>query len=855
MGRRRFLALPLAMPVLVGAAPMPIEEAHFPGRLYEFVWRNWELANIDRMAAVAGTEPERLLALGRSMGLPAKRTLSVDQLRRLYVTVIRQNWNLLPEAQIIQLLGWTPERFAFTLKEDDFLYIKLGSAKPECEPVRYQPPAAEERRKAAQMRAVVERAFGRSIGQPGEDLFQFVSRLAKVEAAPIRSLQSHRAPDEVDLATFSAPRLPAHFAAWMKSAMGVSFRPARSGTPRIHSQVNPGLGLPPESYQIDVSDEQVLIEGSDAHGIVRCFYDLRAAMARREGPYLAKGRRRRTALWDPRYLYSYVALYGDPLTEPDIDPIPEGYLDRLAGCGVNGVWIQAVLNTLAPSKIFTEFGRGSEIRLRNLNALVERARPFGIKVFLYLNEPRAMPPSFFEKHPGMKGSPGQGMTCICTSVPEVREWIAGSLEHVVREVPEIGGFFSITMSENLTNCFSHGGGWSGPAPRATGCPRCSRRSSWETIGELLTTFRDGVRRASGKPHVIAWDWGWSDDLARQLIPRLPKDVKFMSISEWEQPVHRGGVNARVGEYSISVVGPGPRAGRNWATARDHGISTMAKVQFNNTWEMSAVPYIPVPPLVLRHARNLSAAGIAGVMASWTCGGYPSPNLAAIERYAFEPRPTDGRILLDVASERYGPEAAAGIVDAWQHLAAAFEQFPYGVAIYTIPVQHGPANLLRLHPTGRKAAMILFPYDDLKAWCGAYPAEVVQTQFTRMADEWRVGADRFQQAVKLASPLKAAAVAEDVAIVETCYHHFRSVANQVEFYRLRQQLETGAAAAARARMRQLAEDEIRLARAQFRFARDNSMIGFEASNHYYYTPLDLVEKVLNCNQVIKELSRQ
>ncbi|MCX6621951.1 MAG: hypothetical protein NTY38_12930, partial [Acidobacteria bacterium] len=309
------------------------------------------------------------------------------------------------------------------------------------------------------------------------------------------------------------------------------------------------------------------------------------------------------------------------------------------------------------------------------------------------------------------------------------------------------------------------------------------------------------------------------------------------------------------EYSISVTGPGPRAQRNWATARRSGIATMAKVQFNNTWEISAVPYVPVPPLVLRHAHNLSSQGIAGVMASWTCGGYASPNLAAIARYAFEPRPSDEQILLDVATERYGAAAAEVVVDAWKRLGSAFEQFPYGVSIYVIPTQHGPANPLRLRPTGRRASMILFPYDDLKSWCGAYPPEAVQAQFTRLADEWRAGADRFREAVALVSPGRNPLVQADVAIIETCYHHFRSTANQVEFYRLRGQLGTGNKRELQTRMKRLAGDEMALAREQFAFARRNSTIAYEASNHYYYTPLDLAEKVLNCSQVMEELDRE
>lgn len=54
------------------------------------------------------------------------------------------------------------------------------------------------------------------------------------------------------------------------------------------------------------------------------------------------------------------------------------------------------------------------------------------------------------------------------------------------------------------------------------------------------------------------------------------------------------------------------------------------------------------------------------------------------------------------------------------------------------------------------------------------------------------------------------------------------------------------------MIKIAEDEIRLARRQYAISRQDSAIGYEASNQYYYRPLDLVEKVLNCQQVMEEL---
>jgi hypothetical protein len=59
MRRRDFLSLGPACCLLppAGFAQLaegadPIPEPHFPSRLHLFVWRNWELANADRMAEV-----------------------------------------------------------------------------------------------------------------------------------------------------------------------------------------------------------------------------------------------------------------------------------------------------------------------------------------------------------------------------------------------------------------------------------------------------------------------------------------------------------------------------------------------------------------------------------------------------------------------------------------------------------------------------------------------------------------------------------------------------------------------------------------------------------------------------------
>ncbi|MCL5096485.1 MAG: hypothetical protein M1608_02915, partial [Candidatus Omnitrophica bacterium] len=350
-----------------GSAPAPIVDRYFPDRVYEFVWRNWNLVEPAKLAAIMGTSAENVEALAASMGLPPAKLVPPEMKTRGYITLIRRNWHLLPYDQLLALLDMTPERLAFALREDDFLWIKLGSLKPGCERIRYQAPDDAARRRAAEIRRVVEEEFGEEMRKPAEPRFEFVRKLS----APSASC--------------SAPA----------------------------PNANEPISL--------------------------------------------------------RLVYSYLALYGDPLLHPELDPYPDGFLQRLAAVGVNGVWLHAVLRDLAPGgATFPEFGVDHERRLANLRVLVDRARKYGIGVYLYMNEPRAMPASFFKNRAELGGVQENGFIALCTSQPAVRQWMADALTYVFRQVPGLGGIYAITASENLTSCASHGA-WQS-------CERCKTRT-------------------------------------------------------------------------------------------------------------------------------------------------------------------------------------------------------------------------------------------------------------------------------------------------------------------------------------------------------------------------------------------
>ena len=732
-----------------GASPEALEFLHFPSRIHTFLWRNWTLVPPERLAATLGTEVEDVLALGCSMGLQNPSPVSEEQWRRSYITIIRRNWHLLPYEQLLELLGWTEEELAFCLREDDFLFVKLGRLKPACLPLEYVAPDETQRNRAAAISRVVEESFPKGLASPEEPLFSFLQHLT---------------------------------------------RPSPIGDREAGESV-----------------------------------------------------------FSPRYCYSYFALYGDPLLDPSLDPYPEAYLEKLSDCGANGVWLQAILYRLVPFPWDPSLSEGHEKRLENLKTLVSRARAEGIGVYLYLNEPRAMPLSFFEDHPELKGVAEGDHATLCTSCPEVQNYLINGIKRVAEAVPDLAGFFSITASENLTSCWSHG--------RGKNCPRCAQRGPAEVISEVNALFRKGIDEAGTNAELIAWDWGWGDDWAPAAIQALPENVSFMSVSEWSIPIQRGGVQSVVGEYSISEIGPGPRATRHWKVARERGLKILAKIQANNTWELSSVPYVPAVRNVAQHALRLRDAGVEGLMLGWTLGGHPSPNLEVVAEIGrFEESSVDAA-LRRVATRRVGKDMASALVRYWTRCSAAFSEYPYHIGtMYNGPQQMGPANLLYPSPTGYHSTMVGLPYDDLNSWRSVYPADVFIRQFETMGEGFQDAVNELEAAAVQAkgdlSEIHQDQLQQEIRIGRACAVHFESVANQSQFVLLRDRFlaektdanEKGKLAT---QLRDVIQREMEAAKILWDLQCQDSRLGFEASNQYFFVPMDLAEKVVLCQYLLAE----
>ena len=131
-----------------------------------------------------------------------------------------------------------------------------------------------------------------------------------------------------------------------------------------------------------------------------------------------------------------------------------------------------------------------------------------------MNEPRAMPMSFFDKYPELLGYSNGPEGTLCTSTPEVQKYLSDSITQLCEAAPQLGGFFTITASENLTNCYAH--------VVETPCPRCSKRKAYEVLAEVNLIIARAARKVNKDIKVLAWNWGWTgrfdswDDMAQAI---------------------------------------------------------------------------------------------------------------------------------------------------------------------------------------------------------------------------------------------------------------------------------------------------------------------------------------------------
>ena len=530
-----------------------------------------------------------------------------------------------------------------------------------------------------------------------------------------------------------------------------------------------------------------------------------------------------------RILHGYLSPCGDPFSQDSRKFLPDALLAEYQRQGINGLWLHGLLFALSPYPFDESASEGFRERRDHLKKLVARCRAYGIDLFIYLNEPRALSPEAVGRNGRLIGHrESDGRACLCLRIPEVRQYLYEAIRDLLTAVPDLGGFITITMSENPTHCRYR---------TATNCPRCAGILPEESAADVNNLIQAAIRDVGSRAELIAnlWGWssfmGWTEEQSLHGIALLDPAVSVMCVSEYDLPITKGGVPGRVIDYSLSNPGPSPLSEAMLKKAARLGHRCYAKIQINNSWECSAVPYLPVFDLIYEHLENLYRIGIRDYMLTWTLGGYPSPMTEMVSAFMAK---GEAFSLAAWYEERFGYEADI-VREAADLFCRGFREYPFSLAqLYFSPHTRGPGNSWRQNVTEDASTMVGFAFDDYEKWIDPYPYEIYLSQYQKLLSSWNRGLAILQKAKKsrilseMADYAEAAAIHWEADLLHTQYAYAKRHGDPIP--------------------EKLVGRMIAITERLMALCAERPEIGFEASNHYYYHDRTLLKNILQLKRL-------
>lgn len=563
-------------------------------------------------------------------------------------------------------------------------------------------------------------------------------------------------------------------------------------------------------------------------------------------------------------MYSYAASHGDFLLTGE-DFYPEGILSRLQNRGVNAGWVPVLLRDMAPSKIFTEFGNNHTTRIRNLRKQVHQALRYGIKLYLYLNEPRYLSESFFKRYPGAKGRRAfqKGYYGMCTSENQVRDWIFESVGFIFSQIPELGGIILITASESETNCYSHiptydfhaeglapNNGDFGLKDGDTMCRRCQKRGPEAVLSDLAHIVSDAIKNTPSKAIIIQWLWSWNYIMqiskVKKAIRNLPPEVKIMV--DWQRGTRFKlfGREAIIDEYTLAYTKPSDYAVEIIDTCQELKRKVIAKCAVVSTVEMNALPYLPVLGNVEKLIKQLRKYRVEGLLGCWIFGAYPGRNMEMLGLAR------DNNPALYLAQKYYG-KGASYALSAWKSFSKGMKYFPTVQSVlYYSALNSGPGLKFRLKPESWRSGMVLIPTEKVEKISGPLGGEVLIKSFRKTAEYFSSGLNYLKKALTKSGNNHRKENIKDYGICKAGLLHLLSVANYSEFIVLRDRLPEQTDDGTKNSLIRILKAEGKNIRTMLELMKKDSRVGYEGSVGYFYTPMEIMEKMFDLKQTLKQI---
>jgi len=485
-------------------------------------------------------------------------------------------------------------------------------------------------------------------------------------------------------------KMAGHLADFLDRCMGISL-PVEAASD-IHNARMPAIILSeagggksgvPESFTIKVTTGFIMLAGADAGGLRSAVVRLIGLMGLRQAPIIKLGE----TIYVPRI----------PIRQVELGGIPNDIF-----YGANAVCLGSYeLYELSNSHAIPELAvRRKQWVMEELTKKACLAREYGLKMYVQLSirEKFEKNDPIFEKYPDIRGAltwKADGHYTLCTEHPLVQRYLAESIEGLFRSIPDLDGITIIIGGESFYHCFMRP---YGVEKGHTNCKRCEALGAERVVSNLCNMLVMSARRINPEAEVIAWPYSasyvWSADDAQEKFMRLLEPgVSILTEMEKDEIVQKpGGIEKRLWDYSIDLIGPGKRAATQLKVGRETNVPvhilSMAEMSFENV----LLPFVPVLDRWVSRSEAIACSGAKGVYL-WNMAPFSGLSSGEIYQYKwFSPAPSADALLSEFAKRITGSCKAGELLrTAWREVSNGFAYMPLINSYYKGPHYLGPAH--------------------------------------------------------------------------------------------------------------------------------------------------------------------